>query len=159
MKKFAAGAMARGAVAGKDLKDRMHAKFESAGKQGGTGFSMADKVLQQTGLSSGGAGGGGGGGGAGGSSGAYGRTGQDSKGNSLSSSSNPNFKTATKTDEKTLQQRSMTNKEYQDEKKQHGSSVGQKVGEWLNNHSQQKVDSGQGSTELPENLTDNIRQS
>ena len=53
----------------------------------------------------------------------------------------------------------MTNKEYQDEKEQQGSSVGQKVGEWLNNHSQQKVDSGQGSTELPENLTDNIRQS
>lgn len=157
LKKFAAGAMARGAVAGKDLKDRMHAKFESAGKQSGTGFSMADKFLQQTGLSSGGNGGGGGG--AGGSSSAYGRTGQDSKGNSLSSSSNPNFKTATKTDEITKQQRSMTNKEYQDEKKQQGSSVGQKVGEWLNNHSQQKVDSGQGSTELPENLTDNIRQS
>mgnify|MGYP006319782635 CR=1 FL=1 len=51
----------------------------------------------------------------------------------------------------------MTNKEYQDEKKQQGSSVGQKVGEWLNNHSQQKVDSGQGNNPLPEKLSDDER--
>lgn len=158
LKKFAAGAMARGAVAGKDLKDRMHAKFESAGKQGGTGFSMADKVLQQTGLSSGGTGGVGGG--AGGSS-AYGQTGQGSmeghRGETLNASSNPNFKTATKTDELTGQQRSMNRKEFMNEKKQQGSGVGEKVGEWLNNHSQQKVDSGQGNNPLPEKLSDDER--
>ena len=157
-KKFVAGAGARLAVAGKDLKDRMHAKFESAGKQGGTGFSMADKVLQQTGLSAGGAGGGGGG--AGGSS-AYGQTGQGStkgyEGKTLNTSSNPNFRTATKTDELTGQQRSMTRKEFMNEKKEQGSGVGEKVGEWLNNHSQQKVDSGQGNNPLPEKLSDDER--
>lgn len=158
MKKFAAGAMARGAVAGKDLKDRMHAKFEAAGKQGGTGFSMADKLLSQTGLSSGG--GGAGGGGAGGSSGAYGRTGTDQEGKFINTSSNPNFRTATKTDEITKQQRSMTNKEFQTEKKEQGDSVGKKVGEFLNRNSQNAVDSNQGASEpLPDNLSGNERPS
>lgn len=158
MKKFAAGAMARGAVAGKDLKDRMHAKFEAAGKQGGTGFSMVDKLLSQTGLSSGG--GGAGGGGAGGSSGAYGRTGTDQDGKFINTSSNPNFRTATKTDEITKQQRSMTNKEFQTEKKEQGDSVGKKVGEFLNRNSQNAVDSNQGASEpLPDNLSGNERPS
>lgn len=152
--KLRAGISARGAVATQDLKDKMHAKFEAAGKEGGSGFSVADKINQQFGFTKAG----GSGGGVGGSSSAYGQTGQTKGGAFLNASSNPNFSTATKTDKKTGQQRSMTKKEFDAEKRLQGANVGAKVG----NRMREKIDAQnakkaeQGGA-LPENLSGNER--
>lgn len=154
-----AGAMARGAVASQGLKDRMKAKFESAGQESGSGFSMVDKATQQFGLSKSGSGFGGGGGGAAGSS-AYGQTGQGSgehKGEILNNTSNPNFKSATKYDEKTGQQRHMTAKEFRDEKRQQGRNIAAKMIERANAKKVENSDDGGSDNSLPDSLTGNER--
>lgn len=113
---------ARVSVATADLKERMRAKFEAAGQKSGTGFSMVDKALQMSGLSGGSGGGGGAGGGSGSS--AYGQTGQYQKTDgsvlSMSSTSNANYKNATKYDDRIKGQRHMTSKEFIDEKAKQG---------------------------------------
>lgn len=134
--RFAAGAMARGAVASDSLKERMKAKYEADRRTGGTGLSVLDKGFSMAGLS--GAGGGAGGsGGSGGGASAYGQTGQwnDKDGNhSMNNYSNPDFKTATKYDKRTGQQRDMTWNEWNAEKIQQGQNVGSNVGEWMKKH-------------------------
>lgn len=92
---------ARWAVAKEGLKERFRAKMEAAGQKTGTGFSTLDKAMQMAGLSGGSGGGGGAGGG----------------------SSNANFKTATKYDERTGQQRHMTREEFIDEKAKQGEQI------------------------------------
>ena len=145
---------ARGAVASQGLKDRVHAKFEAAGKESGTGFSMLDKMAQQTGLTkSGGFGGTGGAGG--GSSSAYGQTGQSKGGAFLNTSSNRHFATATKTDKKTGYQRSMTKKEFDAEKEAQGTNIGAKVGLAMKQEidNQNQIKASQENKPLPENLS------
>lgn len=131
--RFAAGAMARGAVASDSLKERMKAKYEADRRTGGTGLSVLDKGLSMAGLS--GAGGGAGGsGGSGGGASAYAQTGQwnDKEGNhAMNNYSNPDFKSATKYDDKTEQQRNMNYDEWVTEKVQQGQNVGSSVGEWM----------------------------
>ena len=142
-KRHAVGAAARGAVFTKDLADRVKAKYENGVRSGGTGFSVLDKALQTAGLT--GSGGAGGSGGSGGGASAYKQTGQgstkDHENEILSTSSNPDFKTATKYDERTGQQRAMTPSEWHDEKVQQGQNVGSSIGKYFANESQKKVDS------------------
>lgn len=116
---------ARWAVASEGLKERFRAGMEAAGQKSGTGFSILDKGFQMAGLSGSG---GGGGAGAGSSSSAYGQIGQGStseeyKGRFLSTTSNANYKTATKYDKKTGQQRHMTREEFFDEKANQGEQI------------------------------------
>ncbi len=134
------GIGARFAVAGEGLKERFRAKMEAAGQKSGTGFSTLDKAMQMAGLSGGSGGGGGAGGGSGSS--AYGQTGQwydkDAKeSKSMNTTSNANYKTATKYDERTGQQRHMTSKEFIDEKAKQGEQL---MRERIN---QKKVEQGQ----------------
>lgn len=153
--KLRAGMKARGAVATQDLKDKMHAKFEAARKESGTGIGIVDKALQVSGLSRTGVGGSNGG--ADGSSGAYGQTGQKNQ-HFLNESSNPNFKTATTTDSKTGQSRSMTNSEFQTEKGRQGWSVGSRVGKEMQKEiDEQNSKKAEQSHSLPDKLTDNER--
>ena len=132
--RFAAGAMARGAVASDSLKERMKAKYEADRRTGGSGFSVLDNAMSKAGLS--GAGGGAGGSGSsGGGASAYAQTGQyyddDNNVNSMNNYSNPDFKSATKYDENTKQQRNMNYDEWFTEKVQQGQDVGSNVGEWM----------------------------
>ncbi len=129
---------ARFAVASEGLKERFRAGMEAAGQKSGTGFSMVDKALQMSGLSGGSGGGGGAGGGSGSS--AYGQTGQYLEGNELKSmntTSNANYKNATKYDERIKGQRHMTAKEFIDEKAKQGEQL---MRERIN---QKKVEQGQ----------------
>ena len=154
--KLKASLSARGAVASEGLKERMRARFEAAGQERGTGFSVADKAFQQFGLTkSGGTGGVGGGG----SSSAYGQTGQGStrghEGEFLNNFSNSSFKNATKTDDKTGQQRHMTGKEFMDEKRKQGETfIAQKL-EAENAKKAEKESNEAGK--LPENLSGSER--
>ncbi len=145
---------AKGAVAKQDLLDRVRARYEAAGKEKGTGFSMVDKALQMSGLSGGGYGSAGGG--AGGSSSAYGQTGQNiENGASLNNVSNPNFSSATKYDEKIRGQRSMTAGEFIDEKGKQGENIGTEYGKKLrqamDEANRNKQSSNDVNNPIPEN--------
>ncbi len=115
---------AMGAVATSDLKDRAKAGFEKFSK-GHDSIPGFDKMRQMAGL---GGGGQGGPGGSGGGAGAHGITGQGSAaghaGETLGASSNMDFRTATKFDERTGSQRNMTHKEFMDEKDRQGKMAG-----------------------------------
>ena len=152
--KFKAMAKAHGAVARQDLKDRMHAKWEQAGQSSGTGISILDRAMQQAGFGPSG-GSGGSGGGAGGSF-AYRQVGQGKVGQTLTNTSNANFKTATKYDEKTQSQRHMTDKEFLDEKRQQGRNI---VFQMLERENAKKAENPGGGSDnaLPDSLTDNNR--
>ena len=159
MRKLAAGALGRGAVAAQGLKDWAKAKAEKARRSGGTGFSMIDKGLQSVGL--GGGAGGSGGGGAGGGDGSYGRIGTKLNGDSINNTSNSNFNTAAIHDENTGKDRAMTGKEFMTEKKNQGFStgvdaMGGKLGQLIKGA--QEKNSGEGG-ELPDSLSGETRDS
>ncbi len=147
---------AKGAVAKQDLLDRVRARYEAAGKEKGTGFSMVDKALQMSGLSGGGYGSAGGG--AGGSSSAYGQTGQsviEGSEKTLTNTSNPNFSNATRYDEKIRGQRSMTAGEFIDEKGRQGENIGTEYGKKLrqamDEANKNKQSSNDVNNPIPEN--------
>lgn len=124
MQKIGASLKAGGAVAANGLKDRMKTKFEQAGQEGGSGFSVVDKAMNMAGLSRNG--GDSGSGFAGSGSAAYGQNGttkptsSTSGGQSLSANSNRNFKNALIYDDKIQGMRHMTRKEFMEEKKSQG---------------------------------------
>ena len=153
-----------GAVASADLKDKMKAKAEKFSK-GHSSIPVLDKVMQTSGLSSSSGGGGVGGSGSGGAS-AHQMTGQDKEGNPLSNTSNPNFATATKFDEKTGGQRSMTHKEFNREKTRQGDEIGIQYGKKMKAKQEAKEakrktkeakKAEQNNSSLPENITGNER--
>lgn len=161
--KFKAAALARGATATQDLKDRMRAKFEAAGKEQGTGFGIVDKAAQMAGLQKPV---GAGGGGTDGGSSAYGVTGQfargaDGKTMSYSTRSNPDFRTATKYDPATKSQRSMTNDEFQQEKSEQGKRIGDFIGQQMSRkieaQKQKKAGQDEQNGVLPDSLSGNER--
>lgn len=161
--KFKAAMAGAGAVASKDLKERVKAKTERFSK-GHSSIPVVDKALQMSGLKDSAGGGGAGGSGAGGAN-AHGITGQgsvrDYAGESLSTTSNPSFATATKYDPKTQSQRSMTHKEFNAEKKAQGAEIGAEVGEKMrakiDAQNQKKAEKNQNAS-LPDKLTDSERQ-
>lgn len=152
---------AMGAVASTDLKERMKAKFEGFQK-GHNSNPIFDKVKQTLAFGNG-ASGGGGGFGSGGGANAYGIHGQGSMqghaGETLSEVSNPSFRNATKYDERTGQQRSMTIKEFNAEKEKQGKMIGDNVALDMAVKNQEKNTGNvkKRDNALGENLTGNTR--
>lgn len=145
-----------GAVASADLKERMRAKFENFSK-GKSSIPALDKAVQMTGLVDSPSGSGGSAGSGGGAS-AHGMTGQGRDGKALSTTSNQSFASATKYDEKTQSQRTMTHKEFNTEKMRQGVEVGSQVGERMREKfdAQNRKKAEQGGA-LPDNLSGNER--
>lgn len=152
---------AMGAIATSDLKDRVKSGFEKFSK-GHDSIPGWGKVKQMAGLGGGGHGASGGSGGAS----AHGISGQGSQaghaGEILGTSSNSNFKTATKFDERTGNQRNMTHKEFMDEKNKQGKMAGDNAA--LNvmiaaeeERNQQQNAKNSGSSELGDKVTDGVR--
>ena len=153
---------AMGAVATSDLKDRVKSGFEKFSK-GHDSIPGWDKVKQMTGL---GGGGHGASGGSGGGANAHGISGQGSQsghaGEILGTSSNSNFKTATKFDERTGSQRNMTHKEFMDEKNRQGKMAGDNAALKVmiaaeEERNQQQNAKNSGSSELGDKVTDGVR--
>lgn len=145
-----------GAVASADLKERMRTKFENFSK-GKSSIPALDKAVQMTGLVDSPSGSGGSAGSGGGAS-AHGMTGQGRDGKALSTTSNQSFASATKYDEKTQSQRTMTHKEFNTEKMRQGVEVGSQVGERMREKfdAQNRKKAEQGGA-LPDNLSGNER--
>lgn len=152
---------AMGAVATSDLKDRVKSGFEKFSK-GHDSIPGWDKVKQMAGLGGGGHGASGGSGGAS----AHGISGQGSTaghaGETLGTSSNANFKTATKFDERTGSQRNMTHKEFMDEKNRQGKMAGDNAALKVmiaaeEERNQQQNAKNSGSSELGDKVTDGVR--
>lgn len=152
---------AMGAVATSDLKDRVKSGFEKFSK-GHDSIPGWDKVKQMAGLGGGGHGASGGSGGAS----AHGISGQGSQaghaGEILGTSSNSNFKTATKFDERTGSQRNMTHKEFMDEKNKQGKMAGDNAALKVmiaaeEERNQQQNAKNSGSSELGDKVTDGVR--
>lgn len=149
---------AMGAVATSDLKERVKSGAEKF-RKGHDSIPVLDKAKQTFGF------GGGGSGSAGGSAGAHGISGQGSTpghtGETLGTSSNADFKTATKFDERTGSQRSMTKKEFYDEKKKQGESVALDVmdrAEKKKNNKENAANANKSdSSELGDKVTDGVR--
>lgn len=153
---------AMGAVATADLKDRAKAGFEKFSK-GHDSIPALDKFKQMAGL---GGGGHGASGGSGGGANAHGISGQGSAaahtGEILGTSSNSNFKTATKYDERTGSQRNMTHKEFMDEKNKQGKMAGDNAALKVmiaaeEERNQQQNAKNSGSSELGDKVTDGVR--
>lgn len=152
---------AMGAVATSDLKDRVKSGFEKFSK-GHDSIPGWDKVKQMAGLGGGGHGASGGSGGAS----AHGISGQGSTaghaGEIFGTSSNSNFKTATKFDERTGGQRNMTHKEFMDEKNRQGKMAGDNAALKVmiaaeEERNQQQNAKNSGSSELGDKVTDGVR--
>uniref|UniRef100_UPI00388DDD64 type IV secretion system protein n=1 Tax=Treponema sp. TaxID=166 RepID=UPI00388DDD64 len=154
--KFKAAMAGAGAVASAELKEKMRAKAEKFSK-GHSSIPIVGAALQKAGFTDGGSSGGGAGGSVGGAS-AHGMSGQGRDGKALSTTSNPNFATATKYDEKTQSQRNMTHKEFNTEKMRQGVEIGSQVGEKMKAKidAQNAKKAEQGGA-LPENLSGNER--
>ena len=153
---------AMGAVATADLKDRAKAGFEKFSK-GHDSIPGWDKAKQMAGF---GGGGHGVSGGSGGGASAHGIIGQGSaaghSGEILGTSSNSNFKTATKYDERTGGQRNMTHKEFMDEKNRQGKMAGDNAALKVmiaaeEERNQQQNAKNSGSSELGDKITDGVR--
>lgn len=152
---------AMGAVATSDLKERAKAGFEKFSK-GHDSIPALDKARQMAGL---GGGGYGASGGSGGGANAHGISGQGSTpehaGERLGTSSNPNFKTATKFDERTGSQRNMTRKEFYGEKKKQGEDVALEIMKRDQDRANAKQNAENvnksGSSELGDKVTDGVR--
>lgn len=153
---------AMGAVATSDLKDRVKSGFEKFSK-GHDSIPAWEKAKQMAGL---GGGGHGASGGSGGGSNAHGISGQGSQaghaGEILGTSSNSNFKTATKFDERTGSQRNMTHKEFIDEKNKQGKMAGDNAALKVmiaaeEERNQQQNAKNSGSSELGDKVTDGVR--
>lgn len=152
---------AMGAVATSDLKDRVKSGFEKFSK-GHDSIPGWDKVKQMAGLGGGGHGASGGSGGAS----AHGISGQGSTaghaGEIFGTSSNSNFKTATKFDERTGGQRNMTHKEFMDEKNRQGKMAGDNAALKVmitaeEERNQQQNAKNSSSSELGDKVTDGVR--
>lgn len=152
---------AMGAVATSDLKDRVKSGFEKFSK-GHDSIPGWDKVKQMAGLGGGGHGASGGSGGAS----AHGISGQGSTaghaGEIFGTSSNSNFKTATKFDERTGGQRNMTHKEFMDEKNKQGKMAGDNAALKVmiaaeEERNQQQNAKNSSSSELGDKVTDGVR--
>lgn len=152
---------AMGAVATSDLKDRVKSGFEKFSK-GHDSIPGWDKVKQMAGLGGGGHGESGGSGGAS----AHGISGQGSTaghaGEIFGTSSNSNFKTATKFDERTGGQRNMTHKEFMDEKNRQGKMAGDNAALKVmiaaeEERNQQQNAKNSSSSELGDKVTDGVR--
>lgn len=153
---------AMGAVATSDLIDRAKSGFEKFSK-GHDSIPALDKFKQMAGL---GGGGHGASGGSGGGANAHGISGQGSAaahtGEILGTSSNSNFKTATKYDERTGSQRNMTHKEFMDEKNRQGKMAGDNAALKVmiaaeEERNQQQNAKNSGSSELGDKVTDGVR--
>lgn len=153
---------AMGAVATSDLKERAKAGFEKFSK-GHDSIPGWDKVKQMARL---GGGGYGASGGSGGGANAHGISGQGSQaghaGEILGTSSNSNFKTATKFDERTGGQRNMTHKEFMDEKNRQGKMAGDNAALKVmiaaeEERNQQQNAKNSSSSELGDKVTDGVR--
>ena len=148
------------AVATEDLKERMRAKFENFQK-GHNANPIFDKAKQTLAFGNGTSGGGAGG--SGGGAPAYGIHGQETtdghRGETLSEVSNPSFKNATKYDDRTGQQRSMTMKEFNAEKEMQGKEIGDRIAQEMADKNQMKnADNiAKRDESLGENLTGNTR--
>jgi len=154
-KRMIAGGLARMAVAGKGMKDRIAARYDKERRSSGTGFSMLDKGLQTVGLMGGA--GGSGGGGAGGSGSKYGQNGMDKDGKTISTESNRSYKNATTIDEKTGKERAMTAGEWVGEKESQGRDVGKSVGNFINSLSKKKVEQSENNSLEGESFTNDER--
>lgn len=149
-----------GVVATEDLKERMRAKFEGFQK-GNNSNPLLDKAKQTLAFGNGASGGGGSGGGGGAP--AYGIHGQGAtknhEGEILSNVSNPSFRNATKYDERTGQQRSMTMKEFNAEKEMQGKNIGNRIAQEMADKNQMKNADNIAKRDAPlgENLTGNTR--
>ena len=151
---------AMGAVATSDLKERAKAGFEKFSK-GHDSIPIWDKAKQMAGLG----GGHGASVGSGGGANAHGISGQGSTsghaGERLGTSSNPNFKTATKFDERTGSQRNMTRKEFYAEKKNQGEDVALEIMKRDQDRANAKQNAENvnksGSSELGDKVTDGVR--
>ena len=151
---------AMGAVATADLKDRAKAGFEKFSK-GHDSIPGWDKFKQMAGFG----GGHGTSGGAGGGASAHGISGQGSakghEGKTLGTSSNSNFKTATKYDERTGGQRNMTRKEFYAEKKKQGEDVALEImkrdQDRANARQNAENANKSDSSELGDKVTDGVR--
>lgn len=153
---------AMGAVATSDLKDRVKSGFEKFSK-GHDSIPAWEKAKQMAGF---GGGGHGASGGSGGGANAHGISGQGSQaghaGEILGTSSNSNFKTATKFDERTGSQRNMTHKEFMDEKNKQGKMAGDNAALKVmiaaeEERNQQQNAKNSGSSELGDKVTDGVR--
>ena len=152
---------AMGAVATSDLIDRAKSGFEKFSK-GHDSIPAWEKVKQMARLGGGGHGASGGSGGAS----AHGISGQGSQaghaGEILGTSSNSNFKTATKFDERTGSQRNMTHKEFMDEKNRQGKMAGDNAALKVmiaaeEERNQQQNAKNSSSSELGDKVTDGVR--
>jgi len=155
MKKLKASMSAYGAVAKEDLKDKVKAHAEKFSK-GHSSIPFVSAGLQKAGFTSG-SGGSGGAGGSGGGASAHGMTGQGHDEKSLSTTSNPNYKSATKYDPKTQSQRSMTHKEFNAEKQSQGAQIYRDKMERENAKKAEQENKSDTSSELGENLSGNER--
>lgn len=153
---------AMGAVATSDLKDRVKSGFEKFSR-GHDSIPALEKARQMAGF---GGGGHGASGGSGGGANAHGITGQGSttghEGEVLGTSSNSNFKTATKFDARTNSQRNMTHKEFMDEKNRQGKMAGDNAALKVmiaaeEERNQQQNAKNSGSSELGDKITDGVR--
>jgi len=153
---------AMGAVATSDLKDRVKSGFEKFSR-GHDSIPALEKARQMAGF---GGGGHGASGGSGGGANAHGISGQGSAaghtGEILGTSSNSNFKTATKFDERTGSQRNMTHKEFMDEKNKQGKMAGDNAALKVmiaaeEERNQQQNAKNSGSSELGDKITDGVR--
>ena len=153
---------AMGAVVTSDLKERAKAGFEKFSK-GHDSIPALDKFKQMAGF---GGGGHGASGGSGGGANAHGITGQGSQtghaGEILGTSSNSNFKTATKFDERTGSQRNMTHREFMDEKNKQGKMAGDNAALKVmiaaeEERNQQQNAKNSSSSELGDKVTDGVR--
>ncbi|WP_297647450.1 hypothetical protein, partial [uncultured Treponema sp.] len=142
------------------LKDRAKAGFEKFSK-GHDSIPGWDKFKQMAGFG----GGHGASGGAGGGASAHGISGQGSakghEGKTLGTSSNSNFKTATKYDERTGSQRNMTRKEFYAEKKKQGEDVALEImkrdQDRANARQNAENANKSDSSELGDKVTDGVR--
>lgn len=158
---------AMGAVATSDLIDRAKSGFEKFSK-GHDSIPAWDKARQMAGL---GGGGHGASGGSGGGANAHGITGQGSatghEGEVLGTSSNANFKSATKYDERTGGQRNMTRKEFYAEKKKQGENRAAEMFDRAEQNAKEKARRQEerqkkkmaknASSELGDKVTDGVR--
>lgn len=157
--KFKASMGAYGAVATEELKEKMKTKAEKFSK-GHSSIPVLDRALQMSGLKDSSLGGGAGGSGGGAS--AHRMTGQwynkdTQQSESLNTTSNPNFASATKYDPKTQSQRSMTHKEFNAEKQNQGAQLIREKVERENAKKAERENSQKNSSELPDNLSGNER--
>lgn len=151
LSQLSAGIKGAGTAATSDLKEKIKAKGETfaRGHSSIPGVSKAAQILGMGG--SGSTSGGGSGKGSGNL--VHNISGQNRDGSTISTTSNPSFIEAQKTDEKTGNMRNMTHKEFNQEKREQGTVIGHQVGTDIVNKLKQKEALKQNKeTPLPDNI-------